>query len=272
LKKGFAPPNIPLPLLYRVCERLGTLEKELVALCNIVHPGGVAIDVGANVGLWTYALARHFDRVEAFEPQPGCCDYLRRSNLAKVTVYPVALSSTRCEKTLKIPAHHGLSVRGMATFGSVEGPCDCIGVPVNTLDDYDFHEVSFIKIDVEGHESQVLEGARRTIARERPVMVIEIEQRHLDVPIEGVIRRVEDMGYRASFLDGTRLHPIDEYDYENSQQAFLRNKPNKFSPLPKKYKNNFVFKPLDTEANVSTQAFCRSVFRKLSRSVPRCSR
>jgi FkbM family methyltransferase len=244
LKKGISPPNVPLPLLYRACERLGTLERELRALSIIVPQGGTAIDIGANVGLWTYALSKYFNRVEAFEPQPGLNNYLRRSNLKKVTVYPVALSSEKCEMMLNIPSHHGLSIRGMATFGKVEGPCDSVNVSVNRLDDYDFHGISFMKIDVEGHESQVLQGGRKTIEREKPVMVIEIEQRHLDIPMTAVIQNILDMGYAGLFLNEGKLCPISEFDCDEYQKAYLQGKSSRYAQLPKKYGNNFIFKPV----------------------------
>jgi FkbM family methyltransferase len=244
LKKGIAPPNIPLPLLYRACEKLGTLERELRALSLIVPAGGTAVDIGANVGLWTYAMSRYFDRVEAFEPQPDLHNYLRKSKLKKVNVYPVALSSEKCEMTLNIPAHNGLSIRGMATFGKVEGPCDSVNVGVDTLDSYDFRGISFMKIDVEGHESLVLQGGKKTIEREKPVMVIEIEQRHLNVPMTSVIQGVIDMGYSGYFLNEGQVCPISEFDCDEYQQAYLCNSSNRYIHLPKKYGNNFIFKPV----------------------------
>jgi FkbM family methyltransferase len=193
--KTLSPPNIPLPLFYHSCERLGTLEKELLFLESLVPGGGLAIDVGANLGLWTFALSRYFDRVEAFEPQPRCCAYLKRANLRGVNVHPLALSSSRGEKELNIPSHMGVRMQGMATFCHLANVCEKIKVQIAPMDDFDYRGVSFIKIDVEGHELDVLAGARRTIAREKPVMVIEIEQRHLDISYRQVIDDVVEMGY-----------------------------------------------------------------------------
>ena len=223
---------------------LRTLEKEVLFLEYLVPPGGVAIDVGANLGLWTFALSRYFDRVEAFEPQPRCCAYLKHANLRGVNIHPMALSSCSGERELSIPSHMGLLIRGMATFCPIDDACEKINVQAGTMDDFDYRGVSFIKIDVEGHESDVLAGARRTIAREKPVMVIEIEQRHLDIPFRRVIDGVVDMGYAAFFLSGGSLRGLEEFDHEQNQQAYLREKASRFSPLPKKYINNFVFKPV----------------------------
>ena len=56
-----------------------------------------------------------------------------------------------------------------------------------------------IKIDVEGHEAAVLPGATATIDRERPRIVIEIEQRHLDCPISDIFDQIRVHGYRGWF-------------------------------------------------------------------------
>jgi FkbM family methyltransferase len=202
------------------------------------------IDVDTNFGLWTFALSRYFDRVEAFEPQPRCCAYLRWANLSGVNIHALALSSSRGERELNIPSHMGLRIQGMATFCDSADASEEIMMRVGTMDDFGYRGVSFIKIDVEGHESDVLAGARRTIARERPVMVIEIEQRHLDIPYRQVLDSVVGMGYAAFFFNGDRLCPLAEFDYEKNQQVYLRGKASRFNPLLKKYINNFVFKPV----------------------------
>jgi FkbM family methyltransferase len=77
---------------------LVTLEKELLFLGKLVPRAGLAIDVGANLGRWTFALSRYFERVEAFEPQPRCLTYLKNANLPGVNIHPIALSSIRGEK------------------------------------------------------------------------------------------------------------------------------------------------------------------------------
>ncbi len=236
-------PNLPPALLYGCCEKLGNLERELRHLEAIVPRGGTAIDVGANVGLWTYRLSHYFDRVEAFEPIPRCYHHLRRAGLPGVKLHNVALSSQQGRGELKIPAHWGLRIQGMATLNELDGDCERIAVETRTLDGFDFRGVSFIKIDVEGHESEVLAGARDTIRREKPTMVIEIEQRHLSFPFTDVIERIVGMGYGAFFLKGAELRPFAEFDYEAGQQAFTRGKATRFDTLPKQYTNNFVFKP-----------------------------
>jgi hypothetical protein len=81
-----------------------------------------------------------------------------------------------------------------------------------------FQDVSFIKIDVEGHELSVLEGGVRTIANNRPVLWVEIEQRHLSRPMSDVFEFIKSLGYDGGFYDGT-FQPLEKFRYEIHQVA-----------------------------------------------------
>jgi hypothetical protein len=78
------------------------------------------------------------------------------------------------------------------------------------LDSFGFRNLSFIKIDVEGFEDEVLEGARLTIARNRPVILIEIQGGHsletappeIRAKIDGTRARLTGMGYKVERLKG----------------------------------------------------------------------
>lgn len=153
-------------------------EHELGLLCDIVRPGGTAVDVGANQGVFAYAFSRIADRVEAFEPNPDCADFARRMLGARARVHQGALSSYEGSADLIVPVsedgtvlHLGGSLKptGTPDAGAVR-----LTVEVRTLDSYRFHDVHAIKVDVEGSEMEVLEGARETIARDRPVLIVEL--------------------------------------------------------------------------------------------------
>jgi uncharacterized protein YndB with AHSA1/START domain len=105
------------------------------------------------------------------------------------------------------------------------------------LDEYQFTDVSLLKVDVEGHELEVLQGASRTIDRERPVILVEVEQRHISVPIATVFRYITDYGYRGFFWRHGRLWPIAEFASEIHQST-----PGSHSLIDRKeYVNNFIF-------------------------------
>jgi FkbM family methyltransferase len=119
-----------------------------------------------------------------------------------------ALSDEVGEATLRIYE----PLTGRATIESenlLEG-CDCsqiyeVAVPRRKLDDYDFDAVGFIKIDVEGHELSVLRGASNTIERHRPLMLIEIEDRHKPNAICNAHNFLGNLGYEGYFLLNKKL-------------------------------------------------------------------
>ena len=80
-----------------------------------------------------------------------------------------------------------------------EPPFEKRKVEVRTLDSFGFTDVDLIKIDVEGHEYSVLEGSLLTIQRCKPILLIEIEQRHISRPIKEVFSLVMNQGYDGLF-------------------------------------------------------------------------
>jgi hypothetical protein len=80
------------------------------------------------------------------------------------------------------------------------------------LDDLGLKDIGFIKIDVEGFESSVLAGALVTIARDRPSILIEIEEKHTKKPIEDSLQEVVALGYRGLFIRNGALHPLSAFD------------------------------------------------------------
>lgn len=131
----------------------------------------VAIDVGAHVGFWSMQLVKRFQRVNAFEPvqQYRECWHLNveHDGGAAAFCYGYALGASEGSVSMKIPVLGS----GVDTGGThVSGNGD---IPLDALDVFDFADVDFIKIDCEGYEHHVIEGARETIARWRPTIIVE---------------------------------------------------------------------------------------------------
>jgi FkbM family methyltransferase len=234
------PARWQLPLRYRQASLTGALEPEMAHLPDMVRPGSVAVDIGANHGLYSYALSRLGVSVEAFEPQPWCVHTLRAWAHGRVRVHQVGLSDVEGTLTLHLPVVDGTRFTGYATFGAVEGESEPIDVPVRRLDDFRFTDVSFIKIDVEGHEARVIRGAEQTIAACRPNLLVEIEQRHLadDASIDDVFRQVLTYGYRGQYLRDGQWQPLETFPVDRLQLARLAGE----QSAP--YVNNFLFRPL----------------------------
>lgn len=135
---------------------------------------GLAVDVGAHVGLWTHVLAREFARVVAVEPMADHLDCLRRNteHQSNIAIFPVALGAKMGTVTLsEMPDVATAAVTANGVFVA----------PLAKLDSlYLDARVDFLKIDVEGYEHNVLLGGERTIRRDRPVIVIEHKKRKLD--------------------------------------------------------------------------------------------
>ena len=127
----------------------------------------VAVDVGAHVGLWTMHLAPLFGHVHAFEPNHdlrGCFELnVPHQN---VTRYEMALGPQPGKVSLRNFA--GNSGHTMNTGVTPDGT-----IPMATLDSMALPVCDFIKIDVEGFEPGVIEGATETILRCHPVIMVE---------------------------------------------------------------------------------------------------
>lgn len=182
-------------------------EAEQKALAERLRPGMVFYDGGANMGLFTLMAARlvgETGRVFSFEPEPEVAARLRensRHNLFScVTVVEAALYS----RTGKIGFSRAskLDSPDRGTGRVLDGGTEASGVGVQAiaLDDFvaDHPEPDVLKLDVEGAEVEVLQGARRLLQRRRPAVVCELHSAECEA---GVFRILEELGYTVTRLD-----------------------------------------------------------------------
>jgi hypothetical protein len=87
-----------------------------------------------------------------------------------------------------------------------------VAVPVKRFDDFDLPPVGFVKIDVEGHEEEVLQGGEALLKRDRSVYLIELEEWHNACSISRVVERFRREDYGALFYDGSSFCGIAEFD------------------------------------------------------------
>lgn len=176
------PARTRLAFNYRLA-RLAGCEPELAMLHRIGPNRGVAIDAGANEGLYTYRLATLYDRVHAFEINPDLAGRLRRLAPPGVTVHSVGLSSREGSGTLFTPFYRGRPLDGWASLEP--GTCSVAerytesAVTLRPLDAFAIDGLAFLKADVEGHELDLLIGADETLRRNRPVVLLEARAGHL---------------------------------------------------------------------------------------------
>ena len=186
-------------------------EPELRLLRRLCPADEIALDIGANYGVYAWHLARIARTVIAFEPQPGPAGFIRRALGGRVRVEEVALSDASGSIVLRVP--RGRMQDGLATIEPENAlehiPATELAVPRRRLDEFDLDRVGFVKIDVEGHELALLEGGRALLERDRPTLVIEAEDRHRPGAVESVAAFLAGLGYRGAFLRGGALFPLD---------------------------------------------------------------
>lgn len=233
------PKRYQVPVKYFFNRLRGHLEDEMFLLDLIIKKLDLTIDIGGNRGNYAYRLWRLGAKVEVFEPNPMCSSVLSAwaFDKANVHVHSVALSSTAGSANLHIPVDEsGVEHDSSASIEHTEfeHARDQL-VSLRTLDSYNFQRVNFIKIDVEGHEYSVIEGATETLLLSRPALLMEIEQRHSKRPISEVFEKMNDLGYQVFFLGPNSLASIEEFDIARDQSL------DKFGGKKGRYINNFLF-------------------------------
>lgn len=152
----------------RVDERLTWQYHKYAAALSLCPPERrrFAFDVGAHIGLWSYWMARDFIWVGAFEPieEHRQCWMANMLGWENHQLYPVALGANQVSVSMD---------RLISESGGAHIAPNGIDVDMRTLDSFDFPVVDLLKIDVEGFEPAVLLGARDTIQRCRPIIILE---------------------------------------------------------------------------------------------------
>ncbi len=162
-----------------------TVDFDRRFLYSLIKPDFICLDIGANIGETTLNFARLAPngRVYAFEPVPFLHERLK-TNIAlnryqHIDIYNLALSDKEEELFFENPSNNNSS--GIAL--SKEPTNTSTLVHSTTIDEFissnNIGRVDFIKIDVEGFENFVINGARHTLQQLQPIMVIEIDNRYL---------------------------------------------------------------------------------------------
>lgn len=126
----------------------------------------LAIDIGAHVGTWSKHLVQKFQRVIAFEPMPQMRACLDRNVVSdRLQVIPIALGNEHGAVSLDYDEAHSGATHIKREHAGL--------IPIGKLDDFKLTGVGYIKIDTEGFELNVLEGARETLAANKPIIIVE---------------------------------------------------------------------------------------------------
>lgn len=193
-------------------------DRDMGLLRFLVPADRISLDVGANLGLFTYFLARYSREVYAFEPNPLPYNVLKDIVDRNVIVRQMALSNITGQVELQIlRTRKGWTQNGARIDAAAAERACLVRVPASRIDDLGLADIGFIKIDVEGHEWAVLEGARNTLARDLPNLFIENEFAHIGARSAQVFRTLQDLGYEGYFLQGGTLTPLTHFSVEQHQ-------------------------------------------------------
>ncbi|UCC71689.1 MAG: FkbM family methyltransferase [Gemmatimonadota bacterium] len=230
---------------------------EIRFLRRLLKPGDLAIDVGAHKGGYVYWMQKAVapsGKVLVFEPQKELAEYLNYIKgifrFAQVEVVETALSNTSGTRSLFSPSSRVST--GATLVENLFPENDAVDqVEVITLDEYfsyrtDLHPPRFIKIDVETHELEVLEGGREVLETARPVVLLEADQHvYGERPIFKIFEFLALLRFDGFFFFNKKLRPLEEFDLSMHQPPELKENPNHPG-----FANNFIFLDGAREAQI----------------------
>ena len=188
---------------------------------KFIDKNKIAIDIGANRGELSWFLLKYARKVIAFEPLPSAFQQLSRISSDKLEIHNLALSNRVGTSILRMPFdtamnsyNDGLSSLEPSSLNLVYSKFPNrfthekeFTVKTQKLDDFNFSNVTTIKIDVEGHEIEVIEGAKNLILSNKPSLLVEIAWNKKGT--KECVRFIQDLGYKGYFFQEYCLKPID---------------------------------------------------------------
>ncbi len=176
------PDSLDLITCYVLKEQQDWFEDEIKFLRRLLQPGQRIIDIGANLGVYTLSMARTVGptgRVWAFEPASSTAGLLAQGIAANgfghVVLEQCALSSE--SGTLRLTLNDQSELNSLVRDGEPSGASE--EVQVSTLDEcrerHGWRDIAFIKIDAEGEERNILNGGKRFLAEESPLIQYEVK-------------------------------------------------------------------------------------------------
>lgn len=244
-------PFSKIKFLFRALKyRFRNDTSEIQFILKNTNKGDSVLDIGAHKGGYLYWLRKSIGAngtLVALEPQPSLFNYLKvaisKFNFTNVHLHHAGASSKNTHLELYIPKKEGLTSPG-ATFEDRKDVSKghFIKVLVHKLDDLlkdRKKAINFIKLDVEGHELEVFKGAFDILTIDKPILLFECENRHLnETTVMVVFDYLIGLGFHGRFFHNNELRPISEFDsalHQATQNGEIIDKKN--------YINNFVFKP-----------------------------
>jgi len=223
---GFFYRHLPRLMFWKQRLWRANYEREMELLDVLCDPARTGVDIGAKLGMYTYRIRARSSDVVAFEPIPLFNTMLKavfdgkRGRPSRCRIEPFAVSNTRGRAVMRLPFDHdGSRQFGRSTIDPSNplvhhqiARTEDLEVETRTLDEYAIPAVGFIKIDVEGHEVAVLDGAAATIAAHHPNLLVECNDAHQPNGVVKLATWYREHDYEGMFMEGNALRDIATYD------------------------------------------------------------
>ena len=175
--------------LFKFLERKEVLTHEKTCL-----------DIGANIGNHSVCFSQIFRQVYAFEPHPRNYLLLKANSMLRSNINTIetALGSRHSRANMSF----NMENMGQSSIAKRVGDYN-IEVEIDTLDNFvhkhDIDDIALIKLDVEGHEEDVLKGAFETLNNQKPIVVMECLPDDIVNGSSSSIKMLQSMGYRSFY-------------------------------------------------------------------------
>lgn len=221
-------------LIQRSLYYLSVFElKETVWLKAQVKPEWVFFDIGANFGYYSMVVcgaSQQRAHVYAFEALESNCELIRQNqslnNFQQLSIFQVALSDREEEIDFYSPPP---SCSGVGHIALDASPGHTVKVPATTLDhfvaEHDIQRLDCLKIDVEGAETRVLQGARETLRRFKPLIMIEFFPEGLEslnTSAGELLNLIHDLGYETFRFSNKGLKPFHDLSIDDHCNVICR--------------------------------------------------
>lgn len=199
-------------------------DQILYVFQKLLNPDSIVLDIGANIGLYSLIAAQKVkgeNHIYAFEPAPKAYqNLLKNISLNKafhITAHNCCIADFEGEITLNICVDDAYNSIGTSPILQIQ---EQVNTPVITIDafveKYSLPKVDIIKIDTEGAEMLVFEGARKTLENFSPIIFFEINQKVLqgfDYSSKDLLIFLETYGYQI--FDINKNNQLKKFDVKN---------------------------------------------------------
>jgi FkbM family methyltransferase len=203
----------------------GEWERDLIVSFRRLYRGGLFVDVGSSLGLYVVCMSDIVraagERIVSIEPVARNlarqCENVALNTIGDLVDYiPVCVGSQRGVVHLVADETGGDNNAFIATPGGIASEV----VPLDELAaERNWPRIGAMKIDVEGYDPLVIEGARARIERDRPILLVEFNRERMAInglSIQPAWTFLRSLGYRAFRAEGDALVPLSEPGpYEN---------------------------------------------------------